>query len=216
MTTTPTVPVTLLQAVNEMLASVGTAQVATLTTASTDEEVQKALNTISDVAVQVQSERWAFNTDENYPINPSPVDGSISLPANANFLGVGWKSKNRKATVRNGQLYDLDNHTFIWANGSNGQMTPQPLLSSGSSGMGVLYINVQFYYPFETLPQPIRWLVLCKAARMFAVGRVPDSMTFKFTDTAYEEAVSLAHQWDAEQSDEGDYINPHLAFMGRR
>lgn len=225
MTTTPTVPVTLLQAVNEMLAAVGTAQVMTLATADTNEETQKAVNTINDVAVQVQSESWNFNSDEAFPLPPDPVQGTITLPEGAQFMGLNWKSGNRKATVRNGQLWDQRNHTFIWANGTSGNTTPQPLttssggtvtLSQSPANLGVLYCNLQFYFPFEQLPQPIRWLIMARAGRMWAVGRVPDPNTFKFTDTVYEDAYSLARQWDDEATSSEYWDNPHLRFMGQR
>ena len=215
MTTTPTTPITLLSAVNEMLAAVGTAQVATLDTSSTNEEVQKALNTLKDVSVRVQSDGWGFNVEDDFPLNPDPVTGYIALPANALFMGVSTKSRDRYPTQRQGNLYDIKNHTFQWANGSNGIVTPNPLVGSGSD-LGTIYVKLQFTFDFEDCPQPIRWLIMAEAGRMWGVGRVPDSATFKFTDAVYEEALARAIAWDNDATSFYPEQNPHFSAMRRR
>lgn len=210
LTTTPTVPLTLLQAVNEMLDAIGKAQVSSLSAVDSNEEVQKAVNTINDVAVQVQSRGWDFNTDRNYPLVPDAKTGQIVLPPNAVFKGISERSSYRFATERQGKLWDRKNFTYAWINGTDGVSTnPDPL-------NGPLYIDVLWLFVFEDLPQPIRWLITAQAGRQFGVGRVPDLNTFKFTDTVYEDALALAQSWDVDSQAAFAEDNPHFWFMRKR
>lgn len=208
--TTPVVPLTLLGAVNEMLQAIGESQVASLDATSTNEEVQKAVNTINDVTVEVLSRGWDFNTDSNYPMVPESVGGTIALPPNALFKGLSQRSSYRFATERQGMLWDKKNFTYAWINGSNGtSFNADPLT-------GPLYINVTWLYVFEDLPQPIRWLVMAQAGRQFGVGRVPDQDTFRFTDTVYEDALAFALSWDVDSQAAFAEDNPHFFYMRKR
>lgn len=224
---TPTVPLTLLQAINEMLAAVGRTAVSSTDPSQAGTEAAKAIAIIQDVAVQVQSQGWRFNEEIEYPLQPSPVDGTLSVPLNTlvvkrnrqhlprNYRPPG--DRDRSFTLRgnpgnNGQLqlWDLANQTFSWALNTDGFAVVQPLVT------GTLLVDLYLAFPFEEIPQAIRWLILAKAARMFAVGRVPDMNTFRFSDTVYQDALAAAEQFDQDDRTTEAEDSPHFAMMRRR
>lgn len=193
-----------------MLDAIGSAQVSSLSATDTNEEVQKAVNTISDVSVQVQSRGWDFNTDADYPMTPDATNGQIVMPINATFKGLSERSSYRFATMRQGKLWDRKNHTYAWINGTDGlSSNPDPL-------NGPLYINILWTFVYEDLPQPIKWLVMAQAGRQFGVGRVPDQNTYKFTDVVYEDALALALSWDVDSQAAFAEDNPHFWYMRKR
>lgn len=210
-TTTAIVPLTLLQAVNELLVSVGTARIMSLDTAAQDEEVATALQAISDVSVAVQTSGWHFNTDEDYPLQPNATDGSIAKPSNCVSVTVGRKSYNRFFTERQGKLYDLENHTYNWTTNVGTPAANQMPLSDGN-----LYVNIVWLFVFEDLPQAVRWYIMAKAANMWAVTRVPNMETYKFSESVLEDAYSAFVQYDQESRSQAPSENPHYAAMRRR
>lgn len=221
---TATVPVTLLQAVNEMLAAVGRGPVTSTDPAGAGQEAGKAIAIISDTAVVVQSEGWYFNEEIEYPLTPSPVDGRIALPTNCLTVKQSTTSyarasrpaadRNRTFTMRGmpdgNFLYDIANHTFSWITNTAGNDVEQPLLT------GTLVVDMILAFPFEQIPQPIRWYITCKAGRNWAVGRVPDMNTYRFTDAVLQEAEARARTYDQEARNIDAYDNPHFAMMRRR
>lgn len=222
---TGTTPLTLLDAVNEMLAAVGRGPVASTDPDVMGEEAGKALTIISNVSVQMQTQGWYFNEEIEYPLQPSPVDGTIVLPPNCLSVKKSTRSlpkqfratsdRNRFFTERgwnNGRyLYDLANQTFYWTvTNTAGNQTPQPLLT------GTLFVEMILAYPFEDIPQAIRWYIMAKAGNLWGVGRVPDQETYRFTQTVVDEAESEARKYDEEARDAAPEENPHFALMRRR
>lgn len=232
--TTPTVPLTLLEAVNLMLAAVGTARITTLNAGQTNEEVQKAVNTINDVSIQTLSRGWYFNTDDAYPLTPSLTDGTITIPANVlsidrvssfrrspppNSQGLA-ESMTRYFTERgnsNGpggstlrQLYDLQNSTFSWVANTDGIDVERPLIN------GVLYCRIVWALTFEQCPQPARWLITCQAGNLFAAGRLPDRNVFQFTSATLADAERDMQVSDEENRDAFPEENPHYGMWRRR
>jgi hypothetical protein len=208
--TTPTVPITLLQAVNELLRAVGTAPVSTLEAASTNVEVSQALDALNDEAVKVLSMGWHFNSDTVYPMTPNAVNGTIVMPPNAIFKGVSDRSSQRFVTERQNMLWDLKNKTYAWINGTDGlSNNPDPL-------NGPLYIDLCWLFDFEDCPQPIRWLITAQAGNLFGTGKVPDQDTYRFTDVVQEEALANALVWDGDSSALYAEDNPHFWYMRKR
>lgn len=196
--TTYTAPLTLLQAVNEMLAAVGQAAITTLDSADHNEESRAALSHISTTALAVQSEGWHCNTEEALPVEPEVGTGHIYLPQNVirHSLTAG-RSHGRDLTQRGRRLYDRDGHTF----------------EIGET----VYVDVTLGLPFEDLPQSLRWYITAKAARLFAVGRVHDTSTFRFTKSEEDDARSLALQDDQEaRGTTAQDTSPHFFNQRRR
>lgn len=221
---TATTPLTLLQAVNQMLSAVGRGPVTSTDPNGAGEEAAKAIQTISDVSVQVQAEGWYFNEEIEYALVPNPVDGTIALPLNVLSVKRSTRSlskqshpqsdRNRSFTMRgvNGvmYLYDLANQTYSWIANTDAITVAQPLIS------GTLAVEMKLAYPFEDLPQAIRWYVMAKAGNIWGVGRVPDQETYRFTQAVVDDAYSKALQFDSESRDFVPEENPHFRSMRQR
>lgn len=223
---TSIVPITLTQAVNEMLAATGRGPITSINNpqAIGDEE-QKALAIINDACIVIQSRGWWYNTVYEYVVSPNPMDGSIALPINTLSVRANTKffpkqvreqyDRYRTYTMQyvNGvpYLYDLANNTFAWVNGTDGtSTTPQPLLT------GALAVELISSFSFENIPQPIRWFITCRAGRDFAVGRVPDMNTYRFGDAELTDAEANAINFDREMRPQVPTVNPHFKSMRRR
>ena len=96
-----------LDAVNQILSSVGQAPVTTLDLQNP--EVFMTVNTIRECSRQIQLEGWTYNTERNYPLQPDATTSKIAIPP-----GVLTIDSNRKThsdtydlVMRNGFLYDL-------------------------------------------------------------------------------------------------------------
>ena len=105
-----------LQAVNQILASVGQAPVTTLE--QTNPDVAIAYNTLQQVSREVQAEGWTFNKEYRYPLTPTD-QGEIKIPDNMLQLDLSneacdWKNRGYDPIRRDGKLYDRMNHTFEW------------------------------------------------------------------------------------------------------
>lgn len=215
---------TLLQAVNEMLSAVGRGPVTSTDPSVAGEEAAKAISIISDVAVNILSEGWWFNEEVEYPLNPSPADGTIVLPANTLAVRRSTRAyskqthpmadRNRTYTMRgNGgvmYLYDVANQTYSWIANTMGYTVAQPLVT------GTLVVELILSFPFEDIPQPVRWYIMAKAGNMWGPGRVPDMNTYKFSEAVLVDAEAKARQFDQESRTTIPEDNPHFAFMRRR
>lgn len=222
---TSIVPTTLLEAINEMLAAVGRGPVSSvIDPTNIGGEEQKALAILNDMSVEVQTKGWWFNSEYEYILTPNPLDGTIPLPINCLTVRRTTKhfskqtrpqyDRHRIFTMRgvDGKmyLYDIANHTFSWIANSAALPVDQPLQT------GALAVDMVLAYPWEDIPQPIRWFILCKAARTFAVGRVPDMQTFRFGDATLTDAEAEAYSFDREQRPQEPEVNPHFARMRQR
>ena len=68
-----------LDAINILLAAIGTAPVNNIDTANTDAVMAK--NYINNARKEIQTEKWYFNTEDNYLHTPD-IHNEIHLPPN--------------------------------------------------------------------------------------------------------------------------------------
>jgi hypothetical protein len=142
-----------LDAVNQMLSSIGEAPAVSLDT--DNPEIAIAESTLDEISRAVQAEGWSFNTEQEYPFTPDG-NGEILIPSNALSISDS-KIKNAAkylTTVRNGKLYDKLSHSFTFA--------------------GTIYCDVVWGFDFTDLPQPFKDYITTRAARVYA-GRVVGS-----------------------------------------
>lgn len=148
-----TLATTKLDAVNQMLSSIGEAPAVSLDT--DNPEIAIAESTLDEISRTVQAEGWNFNTEYEYPFTP---DGNGHIPIPSNLLSItDNKLKNPGkylTTIRNGKLYDKLHHTFVFS--------------------GTVYCDVVWVFEFVDLPQPFKDYITTRAARVFA-GRVVGS-----------------------------------------
>lgn len=144
MDTNALVPMTELEAINEMLSVISESPVASLEEAASVADAQSAQQLLGRQSRSVQSIGWQWNTEYNFRLAPD-IDGNIILPANT--VKVDPVDPSIDYVFRQGKLWDRQNKTFT---------IPQAVL-----------VNIVFLLPFEDLPSTARTFITAAAARKF-------------------------------------------------
>jgi hypothetical protein len=102
---------TKLQAINEILTSVGETPALTLVTGAAD---TTAAETVLDAETRkVLAKGWHFNTDEDFEIVPD-VNGRLAVPADALSIDNTEETRSKYDLVeRSGFLYDKTTHSNV-------------------------------------------------------------------------------------------------------
>lgn len=135
-----------LEAVNEMLMSIGQAPVNTLVVTGI-KDVAIARQRLQTALRTTLSRGWWFNTDEAYTLNPD-LDGNIAIPVNA--LKVDSDDLDITERVLDGKgrcLWDRETETFEFT--------------------GPVTVRVVWGFEYEAIPQTARDYVATVAARRF-------------------------------------------------
>jgi hypothetical protein len=136
-----------LDAVNQLLSSIGEAPVTELEVGNP--EVDLALATLNQVNKEVQAERWHFNTEYNYPLAVNTA-GEVVVPSNVLFIQINKDRLPQQLDLceRGGRLYDRVSHSFTF--------TSQPIS-----------VDLIWEFPFDDLPAPFQFLIAARACRVF-------------------------------------------------
>jgi hypothetical protein len=169
-------PLSELEAVNLMLATVGESPVSTLV-ASGDLHVSMAIQFLYDQSREVQTVGWHFNYEELYPL-PLNVGYELVVPSNALKLDVSDVDNSYDVVQRGTRMYDRKNHTYIFDKS--------------------LKVDIVFFLPWEDLPQSARQYIAISAARKFQRRIQGDDAIEKYT--AVEESTAKAELEDYEAS----------------
>lgn len=163
-----------LQAVNEILASVGQAPVTTLD--QTNPDVAIAYDTLIQVSREVQAEGWTFNKEFEYPLTPDN-NNEILIPNNVLQLDLTPDYRDRDSVRRNGKLYDRTNHTFEWEDDE-------------------VLCDVVWYFDWVDLPIPIQDYIVSRAATITSSRIVGDSGQYQMLQQreAYCRAMALEYE----------------------
>ena len=141
-----------LEAINQILATVGQAPVTTLDT--TNPDVAIAYDTLLQVSREVQSEGWTFNKEYDYPMTPDD-NNEIAIPTNMLQVDLHEREQSYKeydVVRRNGKLYDRVDHTDKWTSGE-------------------MKVDVVWHFDWVDLPIPIQDYITARAAS-FVVSRI--------------------------------------------
>ena len=171
-----------LQAVNEILASVGQAPVTTLE--QTNPDVAISYNTLLEVNREVQAEGWTFNKEENIPWKLN-TDMEIDIPENVLQMDLNnWHLANRgRDTVRrDGKLYDRYNHTF--------KFDDDPT-----------YVDITYILDWTDLPAPIQAYVTARAAAIVSSRLVGDSTQYQMLQQKEAYCRTQAIEYECNQGD---------------
>lgn len=143
-----------LDAVNQILSSVGQAPVTTLDLQNP--EVAIVVNTLREVNRMVQAEGWTFNTERSYELTPDAITKEIVFPYNA--LSIDTNRKDHLADYdpvrRSGKLYDRLNHTYEWEE--------------------AIKADIIWYFDFTDIPPAVQAYIIARAARMCAIKMIGD------------------------------------------
>lgn len=195
-------PMTELDAVNVMLASIGQAPVNTLSVTGI-RDVEIARTQLHNQLRTVLARGWHFNTDHNYPI-AADIDGKVAVPSNVFKLDacdptIDVAIRDDAGTLR---LWDRENHTFdLTANHS-----------------APFKFNVVWLFAFETLPQTARNYIGLRAARKFQASSIGSDLLHRFTSEDEAEALAELQRDEMEQADVNllNTGNPEDAIWHRR
>jgi hypothetical protein len=112
-----------LDAVNEILTSVGQAAVTTLDLRNP--EVSVVLTTLREQNKIVQAQGWTFNTERHYKLQPDATTKEIAYPTNALALDANRDDHHSDMDLirRNSKLYDRYNHTFQFSSDISADVT---------------------------------------------------------------------------------------------
>lgn len=196
-TTTPTIPKTLLDAVNDLLRAVRVAPVAGLLVTDLNADAQAAKQAIDGASIELQQQGWFFNTEEGVVLDPT-VDGEIVLAENVlEVLSSRYRSSGNQLAHRGSRLYDPTKRTY----------------AIGES----VEVDIVIALDFSELPNAARLYVTALAARRFCLPRLPTNTTFAYTQEVLSTALTTLQQKDADARDQDlKATSPHFAKMGRR
>ena len=170
-----------LDAVNQILSSVGQAPVTTLNLQNP--EVAIVLTTLREVNRQVQAEGWNFNVERGYPFTPDSVTKHITYPTNVLQLDTNtYEHRDDFQPVRrNGKFYDKYKHTYEWDK--------------------AIEADVTWLFDFEDVPPAIQLYITARAARMAANKMVGDTGLFQLLQEQEVQTKAVAIEYDCNQAD---------------
>jgi hypothetical protein len=173
-----------LQAINQILSSVGQAPVTTLE--RTNPDVAISYDTLQQASREVQSEGWTFNREYSYPFTPNK-DNEIAYPANVLQLDVTtdpqyYNGKQYDTVKREGKLYDRRNHSYVFTE--------------------TLYCDVKWLFDWDDLPIPIQLYIIAKATTIASTKLVgdPEQYQLLMANESYLRAMALEYE-----TQQGDY-----------
>ena len=170
-----------LDAVNQILSSVGQAPVTTLDLQNP--EVSIVLNTLREVNRQVQAEGWIFNTEREYELTPDSETNQILYPFNILQIDANHTyHKNKYDVVKRGnKLYDRLHHTYTFTD---------PIKA-----------DVVWYFDFIDVPAAIQAYITARAARMCATKMVGDRELNGLLQEQELQTRAAAIEYDCNQGD---------------
>jgi len=170
-----------LDAVNQILSSVGQAPVTTLDLQNP--EVSIVLNTLREVNKQVQAEGWIFNTERGVEFSPDTTTSYIEYPFDILQMDVNnEKHKNKYDVVRrNGRLYDRLNHTDKFTEN--------------------LFLDIVKYFDFTDVPPAIQAYITARAARMCSTKMIGDRELNVLLQEQELQTRAAAIEYDCNQGD---------------
>lgn len=189
-----------LDAVNEILTSVGQAAVTTLDLQNP--EVSVVLTTLREQNKIVQAQGWTFNTERHYPLQPNALTKEIIFPTNALALDANRDDHHDSMDLirRNGKLYDRYNHTFTFESDVSADVT--------------------WLFEYADVPPAIQYYITSRAARICCIKMVGDATLNKLLEEQETNAKSAALEYESQQGDytmfgfrDGeDYYNSYQPF----
>lgn len=194
MSTTYITPLTELEAVNEMLASIQESPITSIADAAEQSpDASTALARLRAEARSIQTRGWSFNTDIEFPLTPDAVSGEIALPYGTLSIDISDRTyaDRGRYVIRGTRLYDRVKHTYVFPD--------------------KLYANIIILLPFEEMPEAFRDLATKKAVRAFQQQMRGEGGDLRFTSEDIEHAWATAAGSDTDQSDSNMLDTPDPA-----
>jgi len=169
-----------LDAVNQILSSVGQAPVSTLD--MQNPEVYIVLSTLREVNKQVQSESWTFNTERHVELSRDG-NNKIKVPASALSVDANVQKYNDKYNIvrKQGYLYDMYQHTDVFDEN--------------------LVVDIVWLVTFADLPPIVQSYVVARAARIVSVKLIGDSEIFQLLQEQELQTRVALMEYETQQGD---------------
>ena len=174
---------TKLTAVNRILSNIGQAPVTNLTSGNPMVEMAELI--LDEVSSAIQAEGWIFNTEYGYPFTPTPA-GHIVIPDNVLSLDTNGL-RDEFLVIRNGKLYDKASHSFSFTEKR--------------------YLDVQWLFDFEEIPEAFKEYATIRAANVFAGRSVGSQEAVAFGQREEVLARATAIEYDTQQGDYNIFQN---------
>jgi len=194
-------PLTDLDAINEMLASVGQAPLTSIDTTEnlykkvgdsyeqliipTNPDVAMAQQNLLEVSRRVQSEGWSFNREYNYPLTPEVTTRRIQYADDQLQIDLAESHPeygNLDVVKRGGYLYEKNNHTYEW-------------------NVDTLFCDILWYLDWQDIPRPIQDYVIKKACAQFSMRVIGDANLYKTLQEEANQCRAYALEYDTQQGD---------------
>jgi hypothetical protein len=190
-----------LQAVNQILASVGQAPVTTLE--QTNPDVAIAYNTLQQVSREVQAEGWTFNKEYHYPLTPNS-DGEIVIPDNMLQIDLcmdEYYNKDKDPIRRDGKLYDRNSHSYKWKQRTH-------------------YFDITWLFDWDDLPPVIKDYITSRASAFVSQRIIGDPNQYQALQQQEVYMRAMALEYETQQGDYtffghpqgGNYYNSYQPF----
>lgn len=175
-----TTPTTVLEAVNQIIATIGEPPVNTIEDSGVMDAVM-ALQALSSVNRSVQAKGWHWNTEDNFPLTAAYPSGEVYVPSNTLRADASGEWADRDFVLRGSRLYDRENHTY----------------EIGET----VTVNVVLLLDFEELPEAARNYITIKAARRFNEGQIGSQLLSSFTEKDELDALITLQEEEADTAD---------------
>jgi len=176
-----------LDAVNQILSSVGQAPVTTLD--QQNPEVAIVLNTLRESNKQVQSEGWTFNVERHYEMTADSTTFEIKYPTNALQIDANKDQHfdDYDPVRRNGKLYDRHKHTFEWKDDAGDARKIQ--------------VDVIWLFDFTEVPTAVQNYITARASVMCAIKMVGDQELVQLLQQQEINTRAAALEYETQQGD---------------
>jgi hypothetical protein len=183
----PLTTTTKLQAVNTLLATIGSAPVNNIS-GSNSADVAMALQTLDEVSLSVQAKGWHFNTEEDRVYTPDPSTNEITVGNTVLLCDVEHPNNDGIDVVLRGtKLYDRQNRTFEFTK----QITAKVIVA----------------LDWDELPQAARFYIMIRSARIFQDRAVGSEKHHTFTLRDELTALTQLRRYEGDTADHSIFDN---------
>ena len=175
-------------AVNEILASIGEDAISQLTDADDLADASLALRKLRNISREVQMQGWDCNTSREKTIN---INASNQFAVSVNTLKVDTVKEDSHVEVSMRRtdddttwvLYDHENNSLTW------------------SGRSTLKVDEVTYLPFDELTVALQHYIMYRAGHEFQKSSFASVRLFEFTQDGLNKALQEAEAEESENND---------------
>lgn len=162
-----------LDAINDILASIGEAPVLTLGD-SANVDVSNAQQILAKVNRQIQSKGWAFNIEEGAVLTPD-VNTQL-IPYLPSYIRLVGADATNVYINRSGYVYDTSNKTDLFS--------------------GAITVNLTQIRDYSEMPQCFRTYIITKASRQFNMRYFGDTSIEQILAEEEAEAYMACNEYE--------------------